>query len=217
MLLLWTRTRSYEKREPTRPPVAHCCCCFGLSCSWSRPLCPLCLTRPRVTCFCLCLPRSALHDRRFSPIEASELGSLDVSVSLLVKYEQARHWEDWEVRCVFTARGCYKANEIAARITLEAARAPANNHVPRRFCGFEVCGVSKGSGVGDNKHMVGGRLFLDFSPLCCRCCRGQGSCSDSYSSTVPDRKYLPKKRFCFPASKVSVGLSRRSRWVFMAS
>eukprot|EP00903_Cladosiphon_okamuranus_P009559 g9101.t1 len=40
---------------------------------------------------------SALHDRRFSPIEASELSSLDVSVSLLVKYEQARHWEDWEV------------------------------------------------------------------------------------------------------------------------
>ena len=48
--------------------------------------------------WCLPVPRSALHDRRFSPIDASELSSLDVSVSLLVKYEQARHWEDWEVR-----------------------------------------------------------------------------------------------------------------------
>ncbi|CAM9627227.1 unnamed protein product [Choristocarpus tenellus] len=40
---------------------------------------------------------SALHDRRFSPIEKSELPSLSVAVSLLVKYEPARHWEDWEV------------------------------------------------------------------------------------------------------------------------
>ncbi|CAM9482171.1 unnamed protein product [Ascophyllum nodosum] len=40
---------------------------------------------------------SALNDRRFSPIEASELDALDVSVSLLLKYESARHWEDWEV------------------------------------------------------------------------------------------------------------------------
>ncbi|CAN0173130.1 unnamed protein product, partial [Hapterophycus canaliculatus] len=40
---------------------------------------------------------SALNDRRFSPIEPSELSSLDVSVSLLVEYEPARHWEDWEV------------------------------------------------------------------------------------------------------------------------
>lgn len=45
------------------------------------------------------LSLSALNDRRFSPIEPSELCSLDVSVSLLVKYEQARHVEDWEVRC----------------------------------------------------------------------------------------------------------------------
>lgn len=41
---------------------------------------------------------SALNDQRFSPIEPGELHSLDVSVSLLVKYEPARHWEDWEVR-----------------------------------------------------------------------------------------------------------------------
>lgn len=40
---------------------------------------------------------SALNDTRFFPIQPSELSSLDVSVSLLVKYEQARHWEDWEV------------------------------------------------------------------------------------------------------------------------
>ncbi|CAN0355226.1 unnamed protein product [Pylaiella littoralis] len=40
---------------------------------------------------------SALNDRRFSPIEPSELSSLDLSVSLLVEYEPARHWEDWEV------------------------------------------------------------------------------------------------------------------------
>lgn len=40
---------------------------------------------------------SALNDRRFAPIEMSELASLDVSVSLLVKYEPAQHWEDWEV------------------------------------------------------------------------------------------------------------------------
>lgn len=44
-------------------------------------------------------PDSALNDRRFPPIEPSELGSLDVSVSLLVEYEPARNWEDWEVRC----------------------------------------------------------------------------------------------------------------------
>eukprot|EP00904_Undaria_pinnatifida_P009962 jgi/Undpi1/6096/HiC_scaffold_20.g08581.m1 len=40
---------------------------------------------------------SALNDTRFFPIQPSELSSLDVSVSLLVKFEQARHWEDWEV------------------------------------------------------------------------------------------------------------------------
>ncbi|CAM9795880.1 unnamed protein product, partial [Sphacelaria rigidula] len=40
---------------------------------------------------------SALNDRRFSPIEPSELNALDVSVSLLVNYEPARHCEDWEV------------------------------------------------------------------------------------------------------------------------
>lgn len=60
-----------------------------------RTLCCLTLTPMRAPSV---PPRSALHDRRFSPIEASELRSLDVSVSLLVKYEQARHWEDWEVR-----------------------------------------------------------------------------------------------------------------------
>lgn len=49
------------------------------------------------TCAACATLSSALNDRRFVPIERSELASLDVSVSLLVKYEPAQHWEDWEV------------------------------------------------------------------------------------------------------------------------
>ncbi|CAN0170314.1 unnamed protein product [Ectocarpus sp. 8 AP-2014] len=41
--------------------------------------------------------RDYTYSRRFAPIEMSELASLDVSVSLLVKYEPAQHWEDWEI------------------------------------------------------------------------------------------------------------------------
>jgi AMMECR1 domain-containing protein len=43
---------------------------------------------------------SALHDDRFSPIVASELPSLQCSVSLLVNYEVCQHIFDWEVCCV---------------------------------------------------------------------------------------------------------------------
>ena len=40
---------------------------------------------------------SALHDRRFSPITTKELPRLSVSVSLLVDFEDASHWQDWEI------------------------------------------------------------------------------------------------------------------------
>lgn len=84
-----------------------------VQCTRSPPPRHLCLAFTRMLplpCLALPVPRSALHDGRFSPIEASELRSLDVSVSLLVKYEQARHWEDWEVRCVALRCGiCFTA------------------------------------------------------------------------------------------------------------
>ena len=41
--------------------------------------------------------RSAFKDRRFKPIEATEVPSLRVSVSLLVKYEKARDAFDWDI------------------------------------------------------------------------------------------------------------------------
>jgi uncharacterized protein (TIGR00296 family) len=40
---------------------------------------------------------SALSDRRFHPIAASEVPSLVVTVSLLTNFEVARAWDDWEV------------------------------------------------------------------------------------------------------------------------
>lgn len=42
--------------------------------------------------------KSALKDRRFEPIGPHELPRLHCSVSLLVDYEDAEHYEDWEVR-----------------------------------------------------------------------------------------------------------------------
>ncbi len=51
--------------------------------------------------------KSALKDRRFDPIHPRELHRLHCSVSLLVDYEDADHYEDWEVSskslpaCVF--------------------------------------------------------------------------------------------------------------------
>jgi AMMECR1 domain-containing protein len=42
--------------------------------------------------------KSALKDRRFHPIGPDEFHKLHCSVSLLVDYEQAEHYEDWEVR-----------------------------------------------------------------------------------------------------------------------
>jgi len=38
---------------------------------------------------------SAFKDRRFNPVEAEELQSLDVSVSLLVEYENGKDCYDW--------------------------------------------------------------------------------------------------------------------------
>lgn len=42
--------------------------------------------------------KSALKDRRFEPIRPQELHHLHCSVSLLINYEDAEHYEDWEVR-----------------------------------------------------------------------------------------------------------------------
>lgn len=42
--------------------------------------------------------KSALKDRRFEPIRPQELHRLHCSVSLLIDYEDAEHYEDWEVR-----------------------------------------------------------------------------------------------------------------------
>lgn len=41
--------------------------------------------------------KSALKDRRFEPICAQELHRLHCSVSLLIDYEDAEHYEDWQV------------------------------------------------------------------------------------------------------------------------
>ncbi|KAI8905655.1 AMMECR1 domain-containing protein [Powellomyces hirtus] len=40
---------------------------------------------------------AALRDPRFPPITRTELGSLSCAVSLLIEFEDARDWEDWEV------------------------------------------------------------------------------------------------------------------------
>nr|GMC61606.1 AMMECR1 protein [Ipomoea batatas]GMC65514.1 AMMECR1 protein [Ipomoea batatas] len=40
---------------------------------------------------------SALRDRRFPPIQAKELPSLECTVSVLTNYESALHYLDWEV------------------------------------------------------------------------------------------------------------------------
>jgi AMMECR1 domain-containing protein len=42
--------------------------------------------------------KSALKDRRFDPIGPHELPRLCCSVSLLVDYEAAERFDDWEVR-----------------------------------------------------------------------------------------------------------------------
>lgn len=44
--------------------------------------------------------KSALRDHRFDPIQMQELDRLHCSVSLLLDYEDAKHYEDWEV-CLF--------------------------------------------------------------------------------------------------------------------
>ncbi|GAV68160.1 AMMECR1 domain-containing protein [Cephalotus follicularis] len=40
---------------------------------------------------------SALRDRRFPPIQAKELPSLECTVSVLTNYETANHYLDWEI------------------------------------------------------------------------------------------------------------------------
>ncbi|XP_057462983.1 uncharacterized protein At2g38710-like [Actinidia eriantha] len=40
---------------------------------------------------------SALRDRRFPPIQAKELPSLECTVSILTNYETALHYLDWEI------------------------------------------------------------------------------------------------------------------------
>ncbi|KAJ1620082.1 AMMECR1 domain-containing protein [Pavlovales sp. CCMP2436] len=40
---------------------------------------------------------AALSDRRFHPIAASEVSSLEVTVSLLANFEASLAWDDWEV------------------------------------------------------------------------------------------------------------------------
>ncbi|PSS04989.1 AMMECR1 protein [Actinidia chinensis var. chinensis] len=40
---------------------------------------------------------SALRDRRFPPIQAKELPSLECTVSILINYETALHYIDWEI------------------------------------------------------------------------------------------------------------------------
>lgn len=42
--------------------------------------------------------KSALKDRRFAPIAPAEVATLHCSVSLLVDYEEAERFDDWEVR-----------------------------------------------------------------------------------------------------------------------
>ena len=41
--------------------------------------------------------QSALDDRRFDPVQLSEVEDLSVGVSFLVDYEDGKHAEDWEV------------------------------------------------------------------------------------------------------------------------
>lgn len=85
--LVNVRCRDLRPCALPNPPMVR-----QIICTESRP--KLALILPP---FYACAHKSALNDRRFSPIEPSELSSLDVSVSLLVEYEPARHWEDWEV------------------------------------------------------------------------------------------------------------------------
>jgi AMMECR1 domain-containing protein len=40
---------------------------------------------------------SAFRDRRFSPLEKHEIPALEVGISLLVNYEDAASYMDWEV------------------------------------------------------------------------------------------------------------------------
>lgn len=40
---------------------------------------------------------SAFDDTRFSPLKETELANLEVAISLLVKYEPANNYLDWEV------------------------------------------------------------------------------------------------------------------------
>ena len=44
--------------------------------------------------------KSALRDRRFDPIRPKELDRLHCSVSLLLDYESADDYEDWQVRAL---------------------------------------------------------------------------------------------------------------------
>ncbi|CAI5736440.1 unnamed protein product [Peronospora destructor] len=41
--------------------------------------------------------KSALHDRRFDPIGPQELQRLHCSVSLLIDYQDAKSYDDWEI------------------------------------------------------------------------------------------------------------------------
>lgn len=47
--------------------------------------------------YCFVIYCSALRDRRFSPIQAKELPSLECTVSILINYETANDYLDWEV------------------------------------------------------------------------------------------------------------------------
>lgn len=43
------------------------------------------------------VPRSALRDTRFSPVQLSEIPHLSCGVSLLRLFEEGRTWNDWDV------------------------------------------------------------------------------------------------------------------------
>lgn len=43
--------------------------------------------------------KSALRDHRFDPIGPQEIPRLHCSVSLLIDYEDAERYDDWEVCC----------------------------------------------------------------------------------------------------------------------
>lgn len=44
---------------------------------------------------------SALEDTRFDPVRANEIPFLDCGVSLLIDFEPAQRWDDWEVRVIY--------------------------------------------------------------------------------------------------------------------